>query len=102
MTPYYPPPLSLYHLELKPQLVPGQWILGISATQSQKILPDRIIESSKLYPKVSQAVAHTLMTSLLEIFGLSDFLPTIVECVPQPSTLPKSSELPDLCGKPAP
>ena len=62
-------------------------------SNTQKILPDRIIESSKLYPKVSQAVAHTLMTSFLEIFGLSDYLPTIVECVPQPSTLPKSSEL---------
>ena len=72
-------------------------------SNTQKILPGRIIDPSKLYPKVSQAVAHTLMTSLLEIFGLSDFLPAIVECVPQPSTLPKSSELPDLyVGKPAP
>ena len=68
----------------------GTWSMDTwDLSNTQNILPDRILESSKLYPKVSQAVAQTLMTSLLEIFGLSDFLPTIVECVPQPSTLPR-------------
>ena len=56
----------------------------------QKILPDRIIESSKLYSKVSQAVAHTyLMTSLFGDFQTLRLATHIVECVPQPSTLPK-------------
>ena len=47
----------------------------------------------ELYPQVSEAVAQTLVTTL---FGLSDYL-VVVECVPQPSTLPESSEPLDLC-----
>ena len=61
-----------------------------------------IIESSKLYLKVSQAVAHTPITSRFGDFRTLR-LPTYqVECVPQPSTLPKSPEPLDLFGKPAP
>ena len=79
------------------------WLMDTwDLSNTQKILPDRIIESSKLYTKVSQAVAHTLMTSLFGDFRTLRLPTYIVECVPQPSTLPKRQEPLDLCGKPAP